>query len=130
MIWYIYWYFVFHGIYKRFSIDSQFDIFAASMFSIFVTSIIIGTLGICFMFFFNLKDFFFDREIYFYITAILVLLMNYFIFIPKKRQIILYNIYREKQSTTRDIVSIALSIFSVAIMITYGVIAHRYFKSH
>lgn len=80
--------------------------------------------------FLNLKDFFFSNDKYFYAIALLILLTNYFIFIPKKRQTRLYNIYIEKQSLKRDIFSIALSIFSIAIIVTYGIIAHKYFKSH
>jgi hypothetical protein len=128
MTWYIYWFFIFYSIYKRFSFDKQFDIFAAGMFSIFVTSLVIGSLGIWFMFL-NLKDFFFSNDKYFYAIALLILLTNYFIFIPKKRQTRLYNIYIEKQSLKRDIFSIALSIFSIAIIIVYGIIAHNFFKS-
>ena len=125
MTWYIYWYFTFHSIYDYFSDDKQFDIFATGMFSLFVSSLVIGVFGFV-LYYIGFQGLLLDNEIRFMIPGLSVFVINYYIFLPKRRQIRLFEIYKNNQSMGRDIFSIFISIFSVLIVVLYGIKAHDY----
>lgn len=125
MNWYFYWYFTIYSVYKRHSWDKHFDIFATGMFSVFVSCLLIGSIGflLCFI---DLQGLLLNNGINFIIPGIIILIINYLIFLPKVRQMYLYDLYKEKQSTLRDVFTIFISVFSIVIIILYGIKAHAY----
>ncbi len=125
MDWYVYWYFTMYSIYKRFSWDEYFDVFATGMFSVFVSCLLIGLMGFG-LYLFNMQGLLMDSFIQFAIPIMLIFIINYFIFLPKKRQLTLYNLYKEKQSNRRDLFTIFISVFAIVIMVMYGIKAHNY----
>ncbi len=128
MIWYIYWYFTFYSIYQRFSSDKHFDIFAVSMFSVFVLSLTIGCIGFI-LYLFDCQGILLDNVYRLMAIGIIPLVINQSIFLPSKRRKRFFQIYRNNQSPGRDIFTIFLSILSIAIIILYGFFAHDYLNS-
>ncbi len=125
MNWYYYWYFTVYIIYKRFSRDKHFDIFATSMFSLFASCLFIGIIGFV-LSFFKIQGLLLDSSTRFVTPIMMIFIINYFIFLPKPRQLRLYDLYKEKQSTNRDVFTILISVFSLVIMILFGIKGHYY----
>lgn len=116
MNWYFYWYFTIYSIYKRFSRDRYFDIFATSMFSFFVTNLLsslIFYLSFCFD---SINNIVRSSSLTIIIPGISVFFINYYIFLPKRKQLRNYNKYIEEQNIAKTVVSILLSIFSVVLL--------------
>jgi len=125
MNWYFYWYFTIYSIYKRLSWDKHFDVFATGMFSLFVNCLFIGSLGFV-LYLFDNQGLLMDNFVRFATPIIMIFIVNYFIFLPKQRQLMLYDLYKEKQSTVRDVFTVFISIFSIVVIILYGIKAHYY----
>lgn len=128
MNWYFYWYFTIYSIYKRLSWDKHFDIFATSMFSLFVNCLFVGSLGFV-LYLFDNQGLLMDDFVRFATPIMIIFVVNYFIFLPKQRQLILYDLYKEKKSTVRDVFTVFISIFSIVVIILYGIKAHYYLNS-
>ena len=128
MNWYFYWYFTIYSIYKRLSWDKHFDVFATGMFSLFVNCLFIGSLGFV-LYLFDNQGLLMDNFVRFATPIIMIFIVNYFIFLPKQRQLMLYDLYKEKQSTVRDVFTVFISIFSIVVIILYGIKAHYYLNS-
>ena len=116
MNFYFYWYFTVYRIYERFSSDRYFDIFATGFFSLFSSSLFIGIFGSTIFVFGKYHLFIITPEIGAFV-AVIILIINYIIFLPKQRQLRLYQKYKEVQSTKRDVFTIILSIVSIALLV-------------
>jgi formate hydrogenlyase subunit 3/multisubunit Na+/H+ antiporter MnhD subunit len=125
MNWYFYWYFTIYSIYKRFSLDKHFDIFATSMFSLFVNCLFIGILGFV-LYWCNMQGLLLDSAIRFITPIMIVFIINCILFLPKSRQLSWYSLYKEQQSAKRDVITIIICVFSIVVMILYGIKAHYY----
>lgn len=82
---YTYWYFMVYDLYKRFSRDAHFDIFATAFFSLFVGFLIVGIVGIT-LYLFNIEGIVLNakRAV---IVGVPALIGNFIFFNKKKRQI-------------------------------------------
>ena len=116
MDFYSYWYFTIYSIYQRFSKDKYFEIFAASMFSFLVSCLTIGLIGL-FLFALKIPGFLLNIKIYIMFPVLITFITNYIIYTPKRRLIRLYKQYKENQNTRKDILSIFLSIVSIALFV-------------
>ncbi|NPA36556.1 MAG: hypothetical protein GXO47_06880, partial [Chlorobi bacterium] len=105
-----------YRIYERYSSDKYFDIFATGFFSLFSSSLFYGILLITFRLFY-IPDFGLNSAKGAAVFGVIVLIINYIIFLPKQRQLHLYQKYKEVQSTKRDVFTIILSIASIALMV-------------
>ena len=114
MNWYFYWYYTIYNIYKQFSKDKHFAIFATSMFSFFIANLVfslIAYLSIAL----NLIDFMRSSSLTMVIPYLSVFILNYILFLPKQQQLEYYEKYKTVQSSTKNIIAILFSILSVVI---------------
>lgn len=127
MNWYFYWYFTIYNIYKHFSSDKYFDIFATSMFSFFVASLIIGTSSYVFVFL-NMSNLLFSASITTIAIFGIVFTSNYILFLPQERQLKQFEKYKTSQNWTKDLVAIIFSIFSLGIYFSVMLLGKEYFE--
>lgn len=127
MNWYFYWYFTIYNIYKHFSWDKHFDIFATSMFSFFVVSFIIGISNYVFVFL-NMPNLLFSTSVITIAISGIVFISNYILFLPKERQLKLFDEYKIKQNGTKDLLSIIFSVFSIGIYFSVILLGKEYFE--
>jgi hypothetical protein len=123
MNWYFYWYYTIYNIYKRYSWDNHFDIFATSMFSFFIANLVFSIIAYLSIFF-DFIEFIKQSSLTVVIPCSSVFIINYFIFLPKQKQLNDYEKYKEVYSNTRSIISILLCIFSIA-QLYIGIILFR-----
>jgi len=114
MNWYFYWYFTIYNIYKNLSRDKYFDIFATSMFSFFVASLIIGSSSYVFVFL-NMSNLLFSTSVTTIAIFGIVFISNYILFLPKERQLKQFEEYKINQNGTKDLFAILFSVFSIGI---------------
>ena len=126
MNWYFYWYYTIYSIYKRFSSDEYFNIFATSMFSFFVASFVIGTLSYAFILLGEPK-LLYNNNITIVIIGLCIFISNYILFLPKQRQLEQYEKYKAVQSTTKNIIAILFSILSIAIFFAVIIQGRKYY---
>lgn len=114
MNWYFYWYFSIYSVYKRFSWDKQFDIFATSMFSFFVASLIYGILSLLLV----LVEYYeiFKSSTFLFSVFGVVFFINYMLFLPKQRQMEQYDKYKNNHSLTKNAMVLLLCILSIVIL--------------
>lgn len=124
---YSYWYFTIYNIYKHLSWDKHFDIFATSMFSFFVASLIIGTLSYVFVFL-NMSNLLFSTSITTIAIFGIVFISNYILFLPKERQLKQFEEYKSIQKGTKDLFAIIFSIFSIGIYFSVILLGKEYFE--
>ncbi len=125
MNWYFYWYFTIYSIYKRFSKDSYFDIFATSMFSFFIANLLFSVL-VYLSISLNFVDFIKKSSLTIVIPYLIVFVVNYMIFLPKQKQLNYYKRYMEVQNSTKNFVSVLLSVFSLAIFVIVIIQGRKY----
>ena len=114
MNFYYYWYFTIFSIYKRFSRDKHFDVFATSMFSFFIASLLFGTFSLLTL---VMKQYdLFRNSYYSIIIFVTTFIINYMVFLPKKRQLALYNKYLSSQKLAKDILTIIFTTVSVLML--------------
>lgn len=116
MNFYVYWYFTVYRIYERYSSDKYFDVFATGFFSLFSSSLFFGILLIIFNLL-STSDFNINSAKNFTEFGVIVIIINLTYFLPKQRQLRLYQKYKEVQSTKRDIFTIILSIVSIVLLV-------------
>lgn len=127
MNWYFYWYFTIYSLYKRFSWDKHFDIFATSMFSFIVACFIVGTSSyICV--FLKMPNLLFSASITTIVIFAFVFIANYMLFLPKQRQFKLFEEYMVVQNGTKNLFAIVLSIFSVGVYFSVILLGKKYFE--
>ncbi len=125
MNWYFYWYFTIYSVYKRFSWDKQFDIFATSLFSFFVAILFDGMLSLLFIlyeYYEIFKSSTFTIGLFFSIFIV-----NYIIFLPKQRQLENYDKYKKVHSSTKNAIVLLICILSVVILYISIYQARKYF---
>jgi hypothetical protein len=127
MNWYFYWYYTIYNIYKRYSWDNHFDIFATSLFSFFVMCFIIG-LSSYISLLFNFKNIIFLNIQTMTMFVILTFSINYILFLPHKRQTRMYEVFLENYSQTQNIFFILLSLLSVIICFSVLFLGKNYFN--
>ncbi len=127
MNWYFYWYFTIYNIYKHLSWDKHFDIFATSMFSFFVASLIIGTSSYVFVFL-NMSNLLFSTSITTIAIFGIVFISNYILFLPKERQLKQFEEYKSSQKGIKDLFAIIFSIFSIGIYFSVILLGKEYFE--
>jgi len=109
MNWYFYWYFTIYSIYKRFSWDKDFDLFATGLFSLLIT-LSLNCVIIIIALFFSYKDIIIYSK-YFLISSFIVLfIVNGFVFLRKDWRDRNYAIYKEKRKVIKDIISVSVSV--------------------
>lgn len=126
MNWYFYWYFTIYNVYKRFSWDKHFDIFATSMFSFFVSSFFIGLLSYIF-FFLNMSNHMFSNSITTIVVFAIIFILNYILFLPKQRQLKQFEKYKTIQSKPKNLFAIVFSILSISIYFSVILLGKKYF---
>lgn len=127
MNWYFYWYYTIYSIYKNYSKDNYFDIFATGLFSFFVSSLIIGVLSYLFVFI-NIPNILFSKSVITIIIFILVFIINYIIFLPKKQQIKRFEKYKTIQKRVKDLFAIVLCIISFGIYFSVLILGKTFFE--
>jgi len=97
---YYYWFYSVYSIYYAFSKDFHFDILAVGLFSVIVSlfGFSIATL-ICLML--GIQESLFKNPIPIIIGAVLIQIINSFLFLPKKRQRKLMSDYKENGLTDK-----------------------------
>lgn len=125
MNWYSYWYFTIYSIYKRFSKDSYFDIFATSMFSFFIANFLFCLL-IYLSISLNFIEFMKKNGIALAFAYSSVFILNYIYFLPKQKQLINYSRYKEVQTTTKSFIALLFSTLSVVLLIITLLHARKY----
>lgn len=109
MNWYFYWYFTIYSIYKRFSWDKDFDLFATGLFSLLIT-LSLNCIIIIIALFFSYKEIIIYSK-YFLISSFIVLfIVNGFVFLRKDWRDRNYAIYKEKRKVIKDIISVSVSV--------------------
>ena len=112
---YIYWYFLVYDLYKRYSRDKHFDIFATAFFSVFIGFVIVGVVGIVL----SLLDI--DEMILSAKGAVIVgapaLIGNFIFFNKKSRQVRLYEKFKENRSNRKDYLSVLLAVISIVLFV-------------
>lgn len=126
MNWYFYWFYTIYNIYNRFSSDRDFVLFATGIFSIFVSFGLIGCLNLLCMLI-GLPKSTFVNEYVFIITGLIILIYNWILFLPKKRQAKYYENYKNKQSLFKDVIAITVSILSVVVFFSAMFIVREYY---
>ena len=125
MNWYSYWYYTIYSIYKQFSRDSYFAIFATSMFSFFIANIVFSLIAYLSITL-NLVDFMRRSSLTMVIPYLSVFILNYIIFLPKKRQLESFEKYKKVQSSVKNAIAIMLSILSVIIFFVVIIQVRKY----
>lgn len=125
MNWYFYWYYTIYSIYKRFSRDVHFDVFATSLFSFFVASILFSFI-VYLSIIFDFVDFMKISSFTIIIPCLCVFVVNYLVFLPKQRQLRNYDKFLEIQTNTKNFISILLSFFSVSALVFSIILARKY----
>ena len=127
MNWYFYWYYTIYSLYKRFSYDIHFDVFATGLFSVLVSFLITGTLSFIFIIITNTNPLFTSIVPIFTIFGI-VFIFNYSLFLPKTRQLLLFKKYKEIQHILKDIFVIILSFISLCLLFSVLLLGKDYFE--
>ncbi len=120
------WYYVIYSIYKRLSSDTYFNIFATSMFSFFVSCFVIGALSYVFIYLGVPKLLYGSAAI---ITSIflIIFMLNYILFLPKKRQLENYERYKSVQSSVKNFFAILFSILSIVLLFMTIIQIRKYY---
>jgi len=113
---YYYWYFIIHSLYYSYSKDYYFDVMAIGLFSVLISFIFLGIVTFIAVIF-GIQDLLFKSPYFIMGGAGVIQIINYIIFAPKKRQERLNTLYKRNQSTTKDIISITLTIISILSLI-------------
>ncbi len=125
MNWYFYWYFTIYALYKRFSNDSGFDIFATSMFSFFVANLLFSLI-ICLTILLGLDEFAKRSHLIITLPVLSVFIVNYFIFLPKRKQLENYCQYRKIQTYAKNFIAILFSILSIVLFLLTIILGRKY----
>jgi hypothetical protein len=111
---YIYWYFIVYDLYKRFSSDKHFDIFATGLFSLFVGCSVVGIVGVI-LYFININIVLDAKGAVF--IGMPVLITNYICFNRKESQLRLYEKFKESRSTKNDSLSLFMTLLSILLFV-------------
>lgn len=109
MNFYIYWFFAIYHIYKRFSWDKDFGLFATGLFSLLIT-LSLNCLIIIIALFFSNGDIIMQSKYFLISFFILLFIVNGFIFLRKDWLNRNYSIYIEGRKMIKDIISISASV--------------------
>ncbi len=109
MNFYIYWFFAIYHIYKRFSWDKDFGLFATGLFSLLIT-LSLNCLIIIIALFFSNGDIIKQSKYFLISFFILLFIVNGFIFLRKDWLNRNYSIYIEGRKMIKDIISISASV--------------------
>lgn len=112
MNWYYYWFFTIYHIYKRFSWNNDFVLFAVGMFTFIQGFLLTGVTDLVFVLLKYPSPLHNNIFILLTIGGILFFI-NSFLFIPKQKQLELYRKYKEKRSTLKDTIIIVFCILSI-----------------
>jgi len=115
MNFYVYWYFTVYRIYERLSSDKYFDVFATAFFSLF-PSFLFYSVFLIILNLLNASNCILNSAKGITGFGGIIIIINYLYFLPKQRQLQLYQKYKEVQSTKRDIFTIILSVVSIALL--------------
>lgn len=116
MNWYFYWHYTIYNIFKKLSKRESYEMEATSLFSVFLFMLMIGILSLVFILLGKPKILF-SNSFLFIMFIIVIFVINYIIFIPKKKQIKRYHIYKENQTKIKDCIFIIVSLLSIVIFI-------------
>ena len=109
MNWYFYWYFTIYSIYKRFSWDKDFDLFATGLFSLLIT-LSLNCVIIIIALFFSHRDIIIYSKYFLLSFFIVLFIVNGFIFLRKDWRDRKYAIYKRKRKLIKDIISVSVSV--------------------
>ncbi len=112
MNWYFYWFYTIFDIYKRFSSDKDFVLFAIGMFTFIQGFLITGLIDLLFIYLHLASPLHYNN----YTLPIIgggLFIINCAFFIPNGRQTKYYNAYKKTHSRLKDTIAILVSILSV-----------------
>ena len=107
MNWYFYWYFAIYSIYKRFSWDKDFDLFATGLFSMLIT-LSLNCVIIIIALFFSYKDIIIYSKYFLLSFFIVLFIVNGFVFLRNDWRDKNYAIYKEKRKVIKDIITVSV----------------------
>ena len=110
----IYWFFAIYHIYKRFSWDKDFVLFAVGLFTFIQGFLLTGVTDLVFTFLKYPSPLHNNNYILPFIGGVLFF-TNGFLFIPRQKQTEFYEKYKETRSTLKDTIVIIASILSVVL---------------
>lgn len=126
MNWYLYWYFSIYSIYKRYSKDNYFYIFANGMVSLLMCFFLYGLSSYLFLLM-KLPNYLFSNSKIAFIIVPIVFILNYILFVPKKRQTKFYENYLKKQKQSLDILVVFFSILVIGLFFSVLILGKHFF---
>ena len=126
MNWYYYWFYAIYSIYKRLSRDRHFDVFAIGMFSFFVSCLFIGILSSVFLLS-GMPKLLYTSAYIIISLGLAIFIINYIIFLPERRQLRLYEEYKNQHSKIKDWLAIIISILSMVIFFVTIIQGRKYY---
>lgn len=126
MNWYFYWYFTIYSIYKRFSWDKDFDLFATGLFSLLITLLLNCVLTIIALLF-SYRNLIINSKYFLISFFIVIFIVNGFIFLRKDWRNRNYNIYKVKRKAVKDILCISVSVLIIIGLIILSTFSRNLF---
>lgn len=113
---YYYWFFTIYSLFHKLARNDYFDVSAVGVFSIVIGFLYLGLYGIILVFL-SCQYLYFNKPLLAITPILIIALINFLIFIPKKRQIMLREKYQKDQSKRKDILSVLLSLVSLGLFV-------------
>jgi len=112
MNFYFYWYYFVYSIYRRYSLDDSFALYTGGMFSFFIMSLIFSLSEIVSVIF-DTKNICAINVIVTIGVFLCILVVNWIVFLPEKRNELLFERFKRNQTNFKDIMAIIISLLSV-----------------